>query len=287
MDKEKAEFCDTDSVQIKIGLAEMLKEGVIFEVTTPDEAKIAERAGALGVMVSSKLTIDADIIQSIQKSVTIPVMARCRIGHFAEASILEALFLDFIDESERLVAADPNHHIDKHAFRIPFICSYGHLGEALQRIGEGATVIRTRDGELSLAVCSMRRIQQEIRKVRVLDRSELMVEATRMGAPYDLLCQVADTGQLPVPNFASGGIVTPADVALFRGLGAEGLFVDASIFSAPDPFEAAHALVLAAHYFEDHEMLAKIVKGDDVSDVVVSESSLLAKDEPLGSRVGW
>lgn len=265
------------SFEIKVALAEMLKGGVIMDVTTVDQAKIAEDAGAVAVMALERIPSDIraqggvarltspELIQAIQQSVTIPVMAKCRIGHFVEAQILEALQVDFIDESEVLTPADDENHIDKNAFRIPFVCGCRDLGEALRRIGEGAAMIRTKGeagtGNIVEAVRHMRAVNREIRKLMTMDQSELMAEAKRIGAPFHLVQLVANTGKLPVPNFAAGGIATPADAALMMQLGAQSVFVGSGIFKSEDPAPRARAIVGAATYFNDPEMLAEISKG--------------------------
>lgn len=208
---------------------------------------------------------NAELIQRIQEAVSIPVMAKCRIGHFVEAQILEALFVDFIDESEVLTPADEEYHIDKHAFKIPFVCGCRDLGEALRRIGEGAAMIRTKGeagtGNVVEAVRHMRAVQRDIRRLVAVDHAELMTEAKNMGAPYHLVEQVAKTGKLPVPNFAAGGIATPADAALMMQLGAESVFVGSGIFKSEDPPERAKAIVAATTYYNNPEVLAKISMG--------------------------
>lgn len=265
------------SFEVKVGLAEMLKGGVIMDVTTPDQAKIAEESGAVAVMALERIPADiraqggisrmsaAELIQKIQKTVSIPVMAKCRIGHFVEAQILEALFVDFIDESEVLTPADEENHIDKNSFRIPFVCGCRDLGEALRRIGEGAALIRTKGeagtGNIVEAVRHMRAVTREVRRLTTLDPAELMAEAKKLGAPYHLVEQVARTGKLPVPNFAAGGIATPADAALMMQLGAESIFVGSGIFKSDDPEKCAKAIVEATTYYNDPPMLAKISMG--------------------------
>jgi pyridoxal 5'-phosphate synthase pdxS subunit len=265
------------SFAIKVALAEMLKGGVIMDVTTPEQAVIAEDAGAVAVMALERIPADIraeggiarmsnpELIRQIQDSVTIPVMAKCRIGHFVEAQILQVLHVDFIDESEVLTPADEENHIDKHLFSIPFVCGCRDLGEALRRIGEGAAMIRTKGepgtGNIVEAVRHMRALMRDIRRLTALDHSELMSEAKRLGAPYALVEQVAQTGRLPVPNFAAGGIATPADAALMMQLGAETVFVGSGIFKSEDPAARAKAIVAAATYFRDPEMLAQISSG--------------------------
>jgi pyridoxal 5'-phosphate synthase pdxS subunit len=295
MNKEKGSF------DVKVGLAEMLKGGVIMDVTTPEQARIAEDAGAVAVMALERIPADIrieggvarmshpDLIQRIQEAVSIPVMAKCRIGHFAEAQILEALFVDFIDESEVLTPADEENHIDKNSFRIPFVCGCRDLGEALRRIGEGAAMIRTKGeagtGNIVEAVRHMRSVMRDIRRLTTLDQAELMQEAKKMGAPYHLIQQVARTGKLPVPNFAAGGIATPADAALMMQLGAEAIFVGSGVFKSEDPPIRAKAFVAAVTYYQDPEMLAKIsmglfgaMKGLDIREI---------PKEDLFSPRGW
>lgn len=258
---------------LKVGLAEMLKGGVIMDVTNVEQAKIAEEAGAVAVMALERIPADIrkdgkiarmsspDLIQAIQDAVSIPVMAKCRIGHFAEAQILAALGVDFIDESEVLTPADDVHHIDKCTFDIPFVCGACNLGEALRRISEGAALIRTKGeagtGNVVEAVRHMRTIQGQIRQLSSLDPSEWMQFAKLNGAPYELVCQVAREKKLPVPNFSAGGIATPADAALMMQLGAESVFVGSGIFKSEDPAARAKAIVIATTYFDDPEMLIK------------------------------
>lgn len=255
----------------------MLKGGVIMDVTNPEQAKIAEDAGAVAVMALERIPSDiraqggvarmsnVELIQKIQEAVSIPVMAKCRIGHFVEAQILEALFVDFIDESEVLTPADEEFHIDKHSFKIPFVCGCRDLGEALRRIGEGAAMIRTKgeagSGNIVEAVRHMRSVTREIKRLAALDHAELMTEAKLLGAPYHLVEGVAKTGKLPVPNFAAGGIATPADAALMMQLGAESVFVGSGIFKSEDPQQRAKAIVAAATYYNDPETLANISMG--------------------------
>ncbi|HEV8051394.1 MAG TPA: pyridoxal 5'-phosphate synthase lyase subunit PdxS [Parachlamydiaceae bacterium] len=275
--KQSNHQLEKGSFDVKVGLAEMLKGGVIMDVINPDQAKIAEDAGAVAVMALERIPSDiraqggvarmsnAELIQKIQEAVSIPVMAKCRIGHFVEAQILEALFVDFIDESEVLTPADEEYHIDKQNFKIPFVCGCRNLGEALRRIGEGAAMIRTKgeagSGNIVEAVRHMRSVNRDIRRLLTLDHAELMTEAKLMGAPYHLVEQVARTGKLPVPNFAAGGIATPADAALMMQLGAESVFVGSGIFKSEDPPQRAKAIVAAVTYFNDPETLAKISMG--------------------------
>lgn len=252
----------------------MLKGGVIMDVTTPEQAKIAEEAGACAVMALERVPSDiradggvarmADptIVQKIMDVVTIPVMAKARIGHFVEARILEALGADYIDESEVLTPADEEFHIEKHQFKVPFVCGARNLGEALRRIAEGAAMIRTKGepgtGNVVEAVRHMRRVRGEVRYVQNLPKEELMTFAKKTGAPYDLLLQVAEQGCLPVVNFAAGGIATPADAALMMQLGCDGVFVGSGIFKAKDPVTRAKAIVAATTHYNDAQILAEI-----------------------------
>jgi pyridoxal 5'-phosphate synthase pdxS subunit len=301
MSKKGSGHPEKGSFEVKVGLAEMLKGGVIMDVTTPEQAKIAEDAGAVAVMALERIPADIraqggvarmsspELIHKIQEAVSIPVMAKCRIGHFAEAQILEALFVDFIDESEVLTPADEENHIDKNAFRIPFVCGCRDLGEALRRIGEGAAMIRTKGeagtGNIVEAVRHIRTVNREIRLLTMLDPSELMGEAKRLGAPYHLVKQVAETGKLPVPNFAAGGIATPADAALMMQLGAESIFVGSGIFKSEDPAQRARAIVGAATYYKDPEMLAKISMGL-LSAMKGMEIQQIRREDLLAQR-GW
>jgi pyridoxal 5'-phosphate synthase pdxS subunit len=261
----------------KVGLAEMLKGGVIMDVTTAEQAKIAEEAGAVAVMALERVPADIRAqggvarmanpqkIKEMMDTVSIPVMAKARIGHFAEAQILEALGVDFIDESEVLTPADELYHIDKHQFRTPFVCGCRDLGEALRRIGEGAAMIRTKgeagSGNIVEAVRHMRMVMDGIRRLTMLPREELMTEAKNLGAPYELVLEVADAGKLPVPNFAAGGIATPADAALMRQLGAEAIFVGSGIFKSEDPPARAKAIVHACTYYDRPDLLVEASLG--------------------------
>jgi pyridoxal 5'-phosphate synthase pdxS subunit len=299
--KEAAFNLKKGSFEVKVGLAEMLKGGVIMDVTNPEQAHIAEDAGAVAVMALERIPADIrqdggvermsdpELICKIQEAVSIPVMAKCRIGHFGEAQILEALFVDFIDESEVLTPADEENHINKHSFRIPFVCGCRNLGEALRRIGEGAALIRTKGepgtGDVVEAVRHMRSIMRDVRRLSSLDSTELMTEAKNMGAPYRLVQEVAETGKLPVPNFAAGGIATPADAALLMQLGAESIFVGSGIFKSDDPAERAKAIVGAVTYYQDPEMLAKISRGL-LSAMPGIDIRMLQKEELLAQR-GW
>ncbi|MCK4377663.1 MAG: pyridoxal 5'-phosphate synthase lyase subunit PdxS [Actinomycetia bacterium] len=262
--------------KVKTGLAEMLKGGVIMDIVSVEQAKIAEEAGAVAVMTLERVPADirkaggvarmADpqLIKDVMNAVTIPVMAKVRIGHFAEAQILEALEVDFIDESEVLTPADEQHHIDKHKFKIPFVCGAINLGEALRRIGEGAAMIRTKGeagtGNVVEAVRHMRLITSEMRRLTILSDDELMTAAKEMGAPYTLVKYVAENGKLPVVNFAAGGIATPADAALMMHLGAEGVFVGSGIFKSENPHVMAKAIVRATAYYDDPEILLEVSK---------------------------
>ena len=268
---------DKSTFATKKGLAQMLKGGVIMDVVTPDQAKIAEQAGAVAVMALERVPADIraaggvarmsdpSLIEQIMEAVTIPVMAKARIGHFVEAQILEAMGVDYVDESEVLTPADEAHHIDKHAFKIPFVCGARDLGEALRRIGEGAAMIRTKGeagtGNVVEAVRHMRAMMDEVRRLHSMDRTELMAEAKNLGAQYDLVAEVAETGRLPVVNFAAGGIATPADAALMMQLGAEGNFVGSGIFKSEDPERMARAIVEATTHFQDPAVIARVSKG--------------------------
>src|SRR5712672_3444519 len=276
-----------ETFRVKVGLAEMLKGGVIMDVTNAEQALIAEKAGATAVMALERVPSDirkeggvarmAPItkIREIMKTVTIPVMAKARIGHFMEARILEALGVDYIDESEVLTPADEEHHIDKRKFKVPFVCGARNLGEALRRIGEGAAMIRTKgeagSGNVVEAVRHMRAIVSQMKKLTTMRDDELMREAKELGAPLELVRQIAKTGKLPVPNFSAGGIATPADAALVRRLGAEAVFVGSGIFKSSDPEARAKAIVKATTHFDDpkavleaHEELGEAMRGLDV-----------------------
>lgn len=260
--------------KVKLGLAEMLKNGVIMDVTNVEQAKIAEDAGAIAVMALERVPSDIraqggvarmsdpKMIMEIKKAVSIPVMAKCRIGHIAEARILEALDIDFIDESEVLTPADDEFHINKHEFRIPFVCGCRNLGEALRRIGEGAAMMRTKGeagtGNIVEAVRHMRALMGGIHRLQACSKEELMTEAKNLGAPYDLVCYVAEHGKLPVPNFSAGGVATPADAALMRLLGAESVFVGSGIFKSKNPKKVAKAIVEATTHYNDAAKLAKL-----------------------------
>jgi pyridoxal 5'-phosphate synthase pdxS subunit len=263
--------------RVKRGMAEMQKGGVIMDVVNAEQAKIAEAAGAVAVMALERVPADiraaggvarmADprVIEEVMNAVSIPVMAKARIGHFVEAKLLEALGVDYIDESEVLTPADDMYHIDKKAFTVPFVCGARDLGEALRRIGEGASMIRTKGepgtGNIVEAVRHMRMMQSQIRKVQSMSRDELMAEAKQLGAPYELLLQVHETGKLPVVNFAAGGVATPADAALMMHLGADGVFVGSGIFKSENPEKYARAIVEATTHYEDYELIAHLSKG--------------------------
>lgn len=263
-----------DRLKINVGLAEMLKGGVIMDVVTPEQARIAEKAGAVAVMALERVPADIrqdggvarmsdpKLIKEIREAVSIPVMAKVRIGHFVEAQILEALGIDFIDESEVLTPADDENHIDKHAFKVPFVCGCTHLGEALRRIGEGAALIRTKGeagtGDVIQAVKQMRKLNRQIKKVHYADASELMSIAKALKAPYELVKYVHTHGKLPVPNFSAGGIATPADAAMMMQLGAETVFVGSGVFKSDHPEKRAEAIVSAVTHFDDPVMLAKV-----------------------------
>ncbi|HEX5671402.1 MAG TPA: pyridoxal 5'-phosphate synthase lyase subunit PdxS [Acidimicrobiia bacterium] len=263
--------------RVKRGLAEMLKGGVIMDVVTADQARIAEEAGAVAVMALERVPADirkaggvarmADPakVEEIQQAVTIPVMAKCRIGHFAEARVLAALGVDYIDESEVLTPADNEHHIDKWAFTTPFVCGARNLGEALRRIGEGAAMIRTKGeagtGNVVEAVTHMRTLTNELRRLTQLGEEQLMSAARDLGAPYELVRELHQTGRLPVVNFAAGGIATPADAALMMALGVDGVFVGSGIFKSSDPPGYARAIVEATTFWNDPEVVAKVSRG--------------------------
>jgi len=261
----------------KVGLAEMLKGGVIMDVTNAEQAAIAQEAGAVAVMALERVPADIRAeggvarmsdpltIIEIMEAVTIPVMAKARIGHFAEAQVLEALGVDYVDESEVLTPADEMYHIDKHLFRVPFVCGCRDLGEALRRIGEGAAMIRTKgeagSGNIVEAVRHMRTVMSHMRKIQSMREDELMAEAKNLGAPYDLVVEIHNTGKLPVPNFSAGGIATPADASLMMQLGAEAVFVGSGIFKSEDPARRAKAIVDATTHYDDPKLIAELSKG--------------------------
>lgn len=291
----------TGGWRVKVGLAEMLKGGVIMDVVNPEQAEIAEKAGACAVMALERVPADirrdggvarmADpaIIEAIKAAVSIPVMAKARIGHFAEAQILEALGVDFIDESEVLTPADEANHIWKHDFKVPFVCGATCLAEALRRIGEGAAMIRTKGeagtGNVVEAVRHMRLIQKEIRELKVMPQDELMARAKQMGAPFHIVEEIARTGKLPVPNFAAGGIATPADASLMMQLGAESVFVGSGIFKSENPEARAKAIVIAVTHYKDPKIVAEVSRGLG-SAMHGLEISKIPQSELLAGR-GW
>jgi pyridoxal 5'-phosphate synthase pdxS subunit len=261
----------------KVGLAQMLKGGVIMDVVTPEQARIAEEAGAVAVMALERVPADIrvqggvarmsdpELIAAIKEAVTIPVMAKARIGHFVEAQVLEALGIDYIDESEVLTPADEEHHINKHKFKIPFVCGCKNIGEGLRRVAEGAAMLRTKGeagtGNVVEAVRHARAVFGEIRRLQSMAEDELFVYAKNVQAPYDLVRQVAEAGRLPVVNFAAGGIATPADAALMMQLGVDGVFVGSGIFKSGDPMRRARAIVEATTHYNDPEIIAQVSKG--------------------------
>lgn len=286
---------------LKVGLAEMLKGGVIMDVTTPEQAKIAEDAGAVAVMALERIPADIRVdggvarmsnpsmIKKIQDTVSIPVMAKCRIGHFAEAQVLEAIGVDFIDESEVLTPADEHNHIWKHDFKVPFVCGCRDLGEALRRIGEGAAMIRTKgeagSGNIVEAVRHMRSVRSEMKRIQVLSNDELMRYAKDLGAPFALVQYVKENGKLPVPNFSAGGIATPADAALMMQLGAETNFVGSGIFKSSDPEERAKAIVMATTHFKDADKVAQA--SEKLGDAMVGLEMGQIPEEELLNKRGW
>ncbi len=290
-----------DKLRLKVGLAEMLKGGVIMDVTNAEQAKIAEDAGAVAVMALERIPADIRsqggiarmsrprMIKEIQDRVSIPVMAKCRIGHFVEAQILEALGVDFVDESEVLTPADEKHHVDKFAFTVPFVCGCRDIGEALRRIGEGAAMIRTKGeagtGNIVEAVRHMRAVQEGLRRIQMLREDELMAEAKNLGAPYHVLLEVHRTGKLPVPNFAAGGIATPADAALMMQLGAESVFVGSGIFKSSDPAARAKAIVDAVTHYDDPKALLEVSMelGDAMEGLPIDS---LPEEQRMAAR-GW
>jgi len=289
------------SFTVKSGLAQMLKGGVIMDVVSVEHAAIAEEAGAAAVMALERVPADIreqggvarmsdpGLIKEIMQTVSIPVMAKCRIGHFVEAQILESIGVDYIDESEVLTPADEQHHIDKHAFRVPFVCGCRNLGEALRRIGEGAAMIRTKGeagtGDIVEAVRHARAVLGEIRNLQNKPADELMAYAKENGAPYDLVKKIKEIGKLPVVNFAAGGIATPADAALMMQIGVDGVFVGSGIFKSSNPAARARAIVAATTHYQDPKILAEISQnlGEPMQGRTVSS---LAEDEMLAGR-GW
>jgi pyridoxal 5'-phosphate synthase pdxS subunit len=292
---------DQGTDRVKRGLAEMLKGGVIMDVTDAEQAKIAEEAGAVSVMALERVPADirkdggvarmADPtkVEEIVAAVSIPVMAKARIGHYVEAQVLQTLGVDYIDESEVLTPADEAYHIDKWQFTVPFVCGARNLGEALRRLGEGAAMIRTKGepgtGNIVEAVRHMRTMNDGIRRLGTLDAEQLMSEARDLGAPYDLIKEVAETGKLPVVNFAAGGIATPSDAALMMQLGCDGVFVGSGVFKSGDPAQRARAIVEAVTYFEDPQMVAKVSRGLGEAMVGI-EIDKLPAEERMQDR-GW
>jgi pyridoxal 5'-phosphate synthase pdxS subunit len=286
---------------VKVGLAQMLKGGVIMDVTTAEQASIAEEAGACAVMALERVPsdirkqggvarmADPEKILEIMEAVSIPVMAKCRIGHFVEAQVLEALGVDYIDESEVLTPADEEHHVDKHQFKVPFVCGCRNLGEALRRIGEGAAMIRTKGeagtGDVVEAVRHARAVLGEMRRLQGLRPEELMHTAKELGAPYELAKEVAETGKLPVVNFAAGGIATPADAALMMQLGVDGVFVGSGIFKSSDPAKRAKAIVMATTHYNDPAIIAEVSQGLGEPMLGIAARTI-AEPEQLAVR-GW
>jgi pyridoxal 5'-phosphate synthase pdxS subunit len=292
---------ETGTFAVKKGLAQMLKGGVIMDVVTPEHAKLAEDAGAAAVMALERVPADIrasggvarmsdpGLIQKIMDTVSIPVMAKCRIGHFAEAQILEAIGVDYIDESEVLTPADESHHINKHEFKVPFVCGCRNLGEALRRIGEGAAMIRTKGeagtGDIVEAVRHARAVLGKIRQLQGMPEEEVMAFAKKIGAPYELCLETRKLGCLPVVNFAAGGIATPADAALMMQLGVDGVFVGSGIFKSGDPAKRAAAIVKATTHFRDAGILAEVSK--DLGEPMVGRSvEKMPAEEKISGR-GW
>jgi len=301
LEQRKEMDMESGTWKVKAGLAQMLKGGVIMDVINAEQAKLAQEAGACAVMALERVPADiraaggvarmADptIIEAIMKTVSIPVMAKCRIGHFVEAQALEALGVDFIDESEVLTPADEAHHIWKHDFKLPFVCGCRDLGEALRRIGEGAAMIRTKGeagtGNIVEAVRHMRAVIGGIRKLVDTPQDELMTQAKEMGAPFELVAEIHKTGKLPVVNFAAGGVATPADAALMMQLGAEGVFVGSGIFKSSNPEVRARAIVKATTHFQDPEIIAEVSKnlGEAMPGLDIKQ---ISPEELLAPR-GW
>ena len=291
----------TGTLRLKTGLAEMLKGGVIMDVVTADQAKIAEDSGATSVMALERVPADIraeggvarmssiELLREIMESVSIPVMAKCRIGHLAEAQMLQALGADYVDESEVLTPADEHFHIDKFAFDVPFVCGCRNLGEALRRIGEGAAMIRTKgeagSGNIVEAVRHMRTVTDELRRLTTLRPEQLMTAAKDLGAPYEIVRMVAESGKLPVPNFAAGGVATPADASLMMQLGAEAVFVGSGIFKSGDPIVRAKAMVEATTHYEDPDVLIRVSENLGEAMVGINIDTLEEKDK-LQTR-GW
>ena len=298
---KKQDATETATWRVKSGLAQMLKGGVIMDVVTPDQAKIAEDAGACAVMALERVPSDIrtaggvarmsdpTMIKGIIDAVTIPVMAKARIGHFVEAQTLEALGVDYVDESEVLTPADENNHINKHDFKVPFVCGCRNLGEALRRIGEGAAMIRTKGeagtGNVVEAVRHARSVLGEIKRIQHMDSTELMATARDLQAPYELVAEIHETGKLPVVNFAAGGVATPADAALLMQIGVEGIFVGSGIFNSENPEKTADAIVQATTHFEDADLIAEVSKGLGAA-MRGEEVSKINPEERLEKR-GW
>ena len=292
---------ETGTFRVKVGLAQMLKGGVIMDVVTAEHAKIAEDAGACSVMALERVPSDIrkaggvarmsdpTVIEAIMKAVTIPVMAKCRIGHFVEAQVLEALGVDYIDESEVLTPADESHHVWKHDFKVPFVCGCRNLGEALRRISEGAAMIRTKGeagtGDIVEAVRHMRTVQDEIRKLVNMSEDELPAEAKELGAPLELVIEIHRTGKLPVVNFAAGGVATPADAALMMQLGADGVFVGSGIFKSSKPSVMAKAIVKATTHYTDAKIIAKVSK--NLGEAMPGLSAKQIPPDQLMAGRGW
>jgi pyridoxal 5'-phosphate synthase pdxS subunit len=292
---------ETGTWLVKRGHAQMLKGGVIMDVVTPDQARIAEEAGACAVMALERVPSDIraaggvarmsdpDVIQAIMDAVTIPVMAKCRIGHIVEAQVLEALGVDYIDESEVLTPADEAHHVNKHLYKVPFVCGCRNLGEALRRISEGAAMIRTKGeagtGDIVEAVRHMRTVMDEIRRLQNMDCDELFAASKELGAPYELVKDVHDNGKLPVVNFAAGGVATPADAALMMQLGAEGVFVGSGIFKSDEPQLRAKAIVKAVTHYQDPAIIAEVSRGIGAAMRGIAAQSI-PQAELLATR-GW
>lgn len=292
---------NTGTIQVKRNFPEMLKGGVICDVVNVDHARIAEEAGASAVMALERVPADIraqggvarmsdpELIIQIKEAVTIPVMAKCRIGHFVEAEILQAIGVDCIDESEVLTPADEHFHVNKHLFSVPFVCGARDLGEALRRIGEGAAMIRTKGeagtGNVIEAVRHMRAIMDGIRRLQMLPEEELMTEAKNLGAPYELVRDIARTGKLPVVNFSAGGVATPADAALMMRLGAEGIFVGSGIFKSGNPLARAKAIVRATTHFQDPHILAEVSR--NLGEPMVGINLDILPEKELMARRGW
>ncbi len=292
---------ETGTVALKRGLAQMLKGGVIMDVVTPEQAKIAEDAGAAAVMALERIPADIrlhggvarmsdpDLIDGIMNAVTIPVMAKVRIGHFVEAQILESIGIDYIDESEVLTPADEANHINKHKFKVPFVCGCRNLGEALRRLNEGAAMIRTKGeagtGDVVEAVRHARSVMGDIRRLTAMDADEMFTFAKEIGAPYDLVVETAQLGRLPVVNFAAGGVATPADAALMMQLGVDGVFVGSGIFKSGNPAQRAKAIVEAVTHFDNPDVLARVSRG--LGEAMVGRTvATMPEGERIASR-GW